>query len=70
MDTDVVVAAMRSPSGASAALLSLLVTGNGVWLLSVAMALEYEAMSMIADNRLVSNASQRRVQTCWIRYWV
>ena len=57
MDTDVVVAAMRSPSGASAALLSLLLKGNGVWLLSVAMALEYEAICMLADHRLAANAS-------------
>lgn len=57
MDTDVVVAAMRSPSGASAALLGLLLRGEGVWLLSVAMALEYEAICMLADHRLAANAT-------------
>ena len=57
MDTDVVVAAMRSPCGASAALLGLLLKGEGVWLLSVAMALEYEAICMLADHRLAANAS-------------
>ena len=61
MDTDVVVAAMRSPSGASAALLRLLLKGQGVWLLSVAMALEYEAICMLADHRLAANATSEDV---------
>ena len=61
VDTDVVVAAMRSPSGASAALLGLLLTGRGVWLLSVAMALEYESVCMLADHRLAANASSDEV---------
>ncbi len=61
MDTDVVVAAMRSPSGASAALLRLLLDGEGVWLLSVGMALEYEAICMLADHRLAANASAEDV---------
>ncbi len=42
LDTDVVVAAMRSPSGASAALLRELDAGHGSFGLSVALALEYE----------------------------
>ena len=57
MDTDVVVAAMRSPSAASSALLALLLKGKAVWLLSVAMSLEYEAICMLADHRLAANAS-------------
>ena len=57
-----VVAAMRSPTGASAALLALLLEGKGTWLLSVAMALEYESMCMRADHRLAANASGRDVQ--------
>ncbi len=61
MDTDVVVAAMRSPSGASAALIGLLLKGEGVWLLSVAMALEYEAICMLADHRLAANATSEDV---------
>ena len=61
MDTDVVVAAMRSPSGASAALLGLLLKGKGVWLLSVARALEYEAICMLADHRLAANATSEEV---------
>jgi putative PIN family toxin of toxin-antitoxin system len=61
LDTDVMVAAMRSPSGASAALLGLLLQGEGVWLLSVAMAFEYEAICMLADHRLAANATSEDV---------
>ncbi len=62
VDTDVVVAAMRSPTGASAALLALLLEGKGIWLLSVAMALEYESICMLADHRLAANANESDVQ--------
>lgn len=44
LDTDVVVAAFRSRDGASAALLGLLAEGRGTMLVSVALALEYEAV--------------------------
>lgn len=43
LDTDVVVAAMRSPGGASAALLRELDAGRASFGLSVCLALEYEA---------------------------
>ena len=62
VDTDVVVTALRSPTGASAALLALLLQGKGTWLLSVAMALEYESICMLADHRLAANASESDVQ--------
>ncbi|MCX6604105.1 MAG: putative toxin-antitoxin system toxin component, PIN family [Acidobacteria bacterium] len=62
VDTDVVVAAMRSPSGASAALLGLLLKGEGIWLLSVAMALEYESICMLAEHRLAANATSHDVR--------
>ncbi|MBY0505973.1 MAG: putative toxin-antitoxin system toxin component, PIN family [Bryobacteraceae bacterium] len=62
VDTDVVVAAMRSPTGASAALVSLLLRGRADWLLSVAMALEYESICMLADHRLAAGASEQDVQ--------
>ena len=52
---------MRSPSGASAALLGLLLKGEGVWLLSAAMALEYEAICMLAEHRLAANATSEDV---------
>ena len=62
LDTDVAVAAMRSPAGASATLLSLLLQGKGSMLLSVAMALEYEATCMLAEHRLAAEASEADVQ--------
>lgn len=62
VDTDVLVAAMRSPTGASAALLSLLLRRKAGWLLSVPMALEYEAICMRAEHRLAANASEQDVR--------
>lgn len=44
LDTDVVVAAMRSPSGASAALLRAALDGKIQLLANVALILEYEAV--------------------------
>ena len=52
IDTDVVVAAMRSPRGASAELLRRIDSGKATMLLSVALALEYEAKCMLAEHRL------------------
>lgn len=62
IDTDVVVAAMRSPGGASAALLALLLRKKSPMLLSVAMALEYEAICMMAEHRLAAEASEKDVR--------
>jgi predicted nucleic acid-binding protein len=62
VDTDVLVAAMRSPSGASAALVSLLLQRKASWLLSVAMALEYEAICMLAEHRLAANTAESGVR--------
>jgi len=62
IDTDVVVAAMRSPTGASVPLLTLLLEGKGTWLLSVAMALEYESICMLADHRLAAGANEGDVR--------
>ena len=57
LDTDVVVAAMRSPSGGSAELMRRTDAGKAVMLLTVALALEYEAICMLADHRLASGLS-------------
>lgn len=57
LDTDVIVAAMRSPSGASAALLVRLLNGEATLLLSVALAFEYETVCMRAEHRLAAGAS-------------
>lgn len=47
LDTNVVVTAMRSPLGASAALLKLARRGQVVLLANVALALEYEAICLM-----------------------
>lgn len=44
LDTDVIVAAVRSPSGASAALLDLALQSSFKLLLSVPLAMEYESL--------------------------
>jgi predicted nucleic acid-binding protein len=57
LDTDVVVAAMRSPRGASAELLRRIDGGKAVMWLTVALALEYEAICTLAEHRLASRLS-------------
>ena len=57
LDTDVVVAAMRSPKGASAELLRRIDGGRAAMLLTVALALEYEAVCTLAEHRLASRLS-------------
>lgn len=51
LDTDVIVAAMRSPTGASAELLRRADDGAVVLLLNVALALEYEAVCGRPEHR-------------------
>jgi putative PIN family toxin of toxin-antitoxin system len=53
LDTDVIVSAMRSPSGASAELLRQLRSGQLSIGLSVALALEYEAICL-RDEHVVA----------------
>ena len=50
LDTDVVVAAMRSPRGASAAILMAARRREVILLVSVALAMEYEAVCREADH--------------------
>lgn len=57
LDTDVVVAAMRSPRGASAAILLAARQGRPTLLLSVPLALEYEAVCGTAEHRLAAGLS-------------
>jgi predicted nucleic acid-binding protein len=57
LDTDVVVAAMRSPTGGSAELLRRIRLGCATMLMSVALALEYESQCMMAEHRLASGLS-------------
>ena len=58
LDTDVVVAAMRSPRGGSAELIRQVRAGLAEMLLSVALALEYEAKCLMAEHRLASGLSE------------
>lgn len=57
LDTDVIIAAMRSPRGASAELLRRIDDGKAKMVLSVALALEYEAKCLQAEHRLASGLS-------------
>ena len=61
LDTDVVVAALRSPKGASAALLKQIDQGLVTLLLSISLALEYEATCHLAEHRLASGLSEDEV---------
>ena len=60
LDTDVVVAGMRSPAGASAAILRSIRQGKATLLLSVPLALEYEAVCQEAVHRLAAGLSERQ----------
>ena len=62
MDTDVVVAAMRSPTGASAAIIRSVRRKEATLLLSVALALEYEAVCRRPEHRDESGLSRREVE--------
>ncbi len=63
LDTNVIVAGLRSPTGASAALLGHAMSGAVTLLLSVALALEYEAVCRDPDQRIVSGLSEAEVVT-------
>jgi len=51
LDTDIIVAAMRSPAGGSAELLRRIDAGQAVMLLTVALCLEYEAVCTMPVHR-------------------
>lgn len=61
LDTDVVAAAMRSPSGASAAILRAARQRRVTLALTVALAMEYEAVCREAEHGLASGLSDREV---------
>jgi putative PIN family toxin of toxin-antitoxin system len=54
LDTNVVVAAMRSPTGASAALLIAARRSELTMLANVALAVEYEATCRLAEHRIAA----------------
>lgn len=61
LDTDVVVAALRSPSGASARLLEASLDGAVTLLANVALALEYEAVCTRVEHVAAAGLSARQV---------
>jgi len=63
LDTDVVVAAMRSPDGASAAILNVARAGGATLLLTVPLAMEYEAVCSRAEHRLAAGLSANEAST-------
>ena len=61
-DTDVIVAAMRSPGGASAAILRAARQGKATLLVSVPLAMEYEATCSEPEHQLAAGLDGREVQ--------
>jgi putative PIN family toxin of toxin-antitoxin system len=57
LDTNVVIAAMRSPFGASTALLAAARQSELTLLANVALALEYEAICRLPEHRLAAGLS-------------
>src|SRR5438105_15100793 len=53
---------MRSPSGASAAILRAVRRGQPVILISIALAMEYEAVCCKAEHRLAAGLSESEVE--------
>ena len=62
MDTDAVVAAMRSPTGASAAIVRAVRQRQATLLLSVPLAMEYEAVCRRSEHRMEAGLSERQVE--------
>lgn len=61
LDTNVIVAGLRSPSGASAALIDRAMKKEFTLLLTVALALEYEAVCSDPAQRIASGLSETEV---------
>lgn len=59
LDTDVVIAALRSPRGASAAILRMVEDGQCTMLLSVALALEYQAKCILSEHRVAAKLTEQ-----------
>lgn len=62
LDTDVVVAAMRSPKGAAAELLRRIRRGQAMMLATVPLFIEYEAVATRAEHTLDAGASRADVE--------
>jgi putative PIN family toxin of toxin-antitoxin system len=61
-DADAVVAGMRSPGGASAALIRAVRGAQATLLLSVPLAMEYEAVCRRPEHRMEAGLSGRQVE--------
>ncbi len=61
LDTNVIVAAMRSPTGASAALLRAARRSELTFVANVALAVEYEATCSRAEHQLASGLTATQV---------
>lgn len=62
LDTNILVAGIRSPSGASAAFLKEVIQGRLKILVSVPLAFEYEAVCLRAEHILAAGTDKRTVQ--------
>ena len=60
-DTDVIVAAMRSPGGASAAILRAVRRDKVQMLLSVPLAMEYEAICLRPEHQIAAGLTEQEV---------
>lgn len=61
LDTNIIVAGLRSPNGASAALLKLILTGEIQPIASVPMFLEYEAVLLRSEHLLAAQLTEADV---------
>jgi putative PIN family toxin of toxin-antitoxin system len=62
LDTDAVLAAMRSPTGASAAIVRAVRQMQATLWLSVPLAMEYEAVCRRPEHRVEAGLSDRQVE--------
>ena len=62
MDTDTIVAAMRSPNGASAEIIRKARRGKVALLPSVPLAMEYEAVCLRPEHQLAAGLSEQEVR--------
>lgn len=62
LDTDAVVAAMRSPAGASAAIIRAVRQKRATLLLSVPLAMEYEAVCRRPEHHLEAGLSEKQAE--------
>ena len=60
-DTDMIVAAMRSPGGASSAILRAVRREKVVLLLSVPLAMEYEAVCLRPEHQIAAGLTEQEV---------